>query len=236
MRTRGPRVLVIDDDPAIRRLLRQSLTVTGYRVEDATPGNISEERIRQRPIDLIIVDIDEPSGIGPDPIRVLRDLSSTPIIALSLRDDEGAAVAALEKGADDYVRKPFGLNELLARANSALRRRARECGKPAILTTGDLEVDLLHRSIRLRGEEIHLPVKLYEVLRVLAERPGQVITHKEILQSVWGPEQIDRGGYLRVAIGELRRKLEADPAHPRYILTEPRVGYRLTIAPARPHS
>jgi two-component system KDP operon response regulator KdpE len=224
---RGPRVLVIDDDPAIRRLLRQVLTRAGYRVEDLAPAQGAVVRVAERPFDLLILDIDEPAGIGPDPIGVLRDLSPASILALSVRDDENAAASALENGADDYVRKPFGLNELLARVKIALRRKARERGKPALFSTGDLEIDLLHRRIRLRGQEIHLPVKRYEVLRVLAEGAGKVLTHETILRAVWGPRHAERVEYLRVAIRDLRRKLEADPCHPRYIVTEQRVGYRL---------
>jgi two-component system, OmpR family, KDP operon response regulator KdpE len=223
----GPRVLVIDDDPAIRRLLRQVLTTAGYRAEDLPPGENAVLRAAAQPFDLLILDIDESTALGPDPIRMLRDLSSAPILALSVRDDEAAAATALEKGADDYVRKPFGLNELLARANSALRRRARERGDPTILTTGDLEIDVTHRRVYRRGQVVHLSVKLYEVLQVLAEGGGGVLTHAEILRRVWGPNRVHRIDYLRVAIQALRRKLEADPAHPRYISTEPRVGYRL---------
>jgi two-component system KDP operon response regulator KdpE len=227
---RGPRVLVIDDDPAIRRLLRQVLTTAGYRVADVAPGQDAVARVAEHKFDLLILDMDEPAGIGPNPIGAVRDLSSAPILALSVRNDEAAAASALENGADDYVRKPFGLSELLARVGTVLRRTAREQGKPALFSTGDLEIDLVHRRIRLRGQEIYLSVKRYEVLRVLAEGAGKVLTHEAILRAVWGPRQAERVDYLRVAIGDLRRKLEADPAHPRYILTEPRVGYRLDTA------
>jgi two-component system, OmpR family, KDP operon response regulator KdpE len=228
---RGPRILVIDDDPAIRRLLRGALTTAGYRVEEVAPAQGAVVRIAKRPFDLLLLDIDEPAGIGPNPIAVLRDLSPAPILALSVRDDEASAASALENGADDYIRKPFGLNELLARVKIALRRRARERGKPALFSTGDIEIDLLHRRVRLRGQEIHLPVKRYEVLRVLAEGAGKVLTHEAVLAAVWGPRHADRVEYLRVAIRDIRRKLEADPIHPRYIVTEPRVGYRLQMEP-----
>jgi two-component system KDP operon response regulator KdpE len=228
---RDPRVLVVDNDPAIRRLLRQVLTTAGYRVEDVSPGQGAVGRVAERQFDLLVLDIDEPTGIGPNPIGLLRELSPAPILALSVRNEEAVAASALENGADDYVRKPFGLNELLARVKTALRRRARERGKPASFTTGELEIDLLHRRVRLRGQEIHLPVKPYEVLRVLAEGTGKVLTHEAILRKVWGPHHTERVVYLRVAIRDLRRHLEADPAHPRYILTEPRVGYRLAADP-----
>jgi two-component system, OmpR family, KDP operon response regulator KdpE len=232
MAARGPGVLVIDDDPAIRRLLRQTLTTAGYRVEETTPGHAALRRVVERQFDLVILDIDEPSGpgpaaIGPGPISLLRALSPAPILALSVRDDEAAAANALENGADDYVRKPFGVNELLARAKIVLRRKARHQDKPALFTTGALEIDLLYRRVRLNGQEIHLPVKAYEVLHVLAAAAGKVVTHQQILGAVWGPERRDRADYLRMAIRELRRRLEPNPAQPRYILTEPRVGYRL---------
>jgi two-component system, OmpR family, KDP operon response regulator KdpE len=230
---RGPAVLVIDDDPAIRLLLRNTLATAGYRVEEAAPSQAALERVIEQEFDLLILDIDEPLGMEPDPIRALRGLSPPPILALSVRDDESVAASALENGAVDYVRKPFGLNELLARVKNALRRRAQERVEPALCSTGDLEIDLLYRRVHLRGQEIRLPVKPYEVLHALAKGSGKVLTHKEILQSVWGPQRVDRLSYLRIAIRELRRKLEPDPAHPRYILTEPRVGYRLVQDPRR---
>jgi two-component system, OmpR family, KDP operon response regulator KdpE len=226
---RGPSVLVIDDDPAIRRMLRQVLTTAGYRVQDLTPGQGAVLRFAERQFDLLILDIDQSAGIGPDPIRIMRNLSPAPILALSVRGDENAAVSALEKGADDYVRKPFGLNELLARVMTALRRRARERGKPPVLVTGDLEIDLLQRRIRLGGREIHLSVKLYEVLQVLADNAGRVLTHQEILSAVWGRHSTERVEYVRVAVRKLRRQLETDPSRPRYILTEPGIGYRLEV-------
>jgi two-component system, OmpR family, KDP operon response regulator KdpE len=226
---RGPSVLVIDDDPAIRRMLRQVLTTAGYRVQDVTPGQGVVLQVAEHQFDLLILDIDDPADIGPDPIGIMRNLSPAPILALSVRGEEGAAVSALEKGADDYVRKPFGVNELLARVMSVLRRRARERGTPPVLVTGELEIDLLQHRIRRRGQEIHLSVKLYEVLHVLAENAGRVLTHAEILRAVWGERSAGRIEYVRVAIRKLRRQLEADPAHPRYILTEPGIGYRLEL-------
>jgi two-component system, OmpR family, KDP operon response regulator KdpE len=230
---RGPRVLVIDDDPAIRRMLRQVLTAAGYRVQDTAPGDRAVGRVAERRFDLLILDIDAPAGIGADPIRIMRGLSSAPIVALSVRGDETAAVSALEKGADDYVRKPFGLNELLARIMTALRRGARERGRPPVVVTGDLEIDLLQRRIRVHGQEVHLSVKLYEVLKVLTENAGKVLTHEEILRAVWGPQGTGRVGYIRVAIRKLRRRIEADGTCPRYILTEPGIGYRLEVGKDR---
>jgi two-component system KDP operon response regulator KdpE len=153
-----------------------------------------------------------------------------PILALSFGSKEDAIVRALDTGADDYVRKPFGMEELLARVRALLRRRAREQGRPAqvVVVSGDLEIDLLHRRVRSRGHEIHLEVKPYEVLRMLAEGAGRVLTHEEILRAVWGARGAERV-HLRIAIWYLRRKLEADPAHPQHILTEIGVGYRLEV-------
>lgn len=159
----------------------------------------------------------------------MRELSPIPVLALSERGDEDSTVAALVSGADDYIRKPFGVKELLARVKNALRRRARERGDSAQLVTGDLEIDLLHRRVRSHGRDVHLSVKPYEVLRVLAEGAGKALTHEEILCAVWGRNRADRIQYLRLAIRELRSKLEVDPAHPRYILTETGVGYRLEV-------
>jgi len=212
-------------------LLRRGLTAAGYRVQDIAPGRGPPGCIAERQFDLLILDIDPPAGGGPEAIRFVRKLSPIPILALSVRGDEDSAVDALESGADDYIRKPFWIRELLARVKNALRRRVREQGKPAKIVTGDLEIDLLHRRIRSRGREVHLPAKPYAVLRVLAEGTGKVVTHKEILHAVWGVRRVDRVQYLRLAIRQLRRELEADPAHPRHILTETRIGYRLEVQP-----
>jgi two-component system, OmpR family, KDP operon response regulator KdpE len=225
----GPSILIIDDDPAIRRLLRRAMIAAGYQAEDMAPSEGVLECVAERHFNLLILDIDLPGGRGLAAIRILRDRSPVPIVAISVRDDEDATVDALNSGADDYLRKPFGLKELLARAGNALRRRARERGKPAQIVTGDLEIDLLRRRVRSRGRDVHISAKRYEVLRVLAEGAGKALTHKEILHAVWGARRVDRVGYLRSAIRELRRKLEADPAHPRHILTETRVGYRLDV-------
>jgi two-component system, OmpR family, KDP operon response regulator KdpE len=227
---RGPRVLIVDDDPAIRTLLRRGMRAAGYRVEDAAPSQDLLSGIAERQLDLLILDIDSPVSGGADAIRRVRECSPVPLLVLSAQSDEDAIVRALSRGADDYVRKPFGTKELLARAENALRRQARERGTPAPLVIDGLEIDLLHRRVYAQGVEVHLAVKPYEVLRVLAESAGRVLTHNEILNAVWGPRRLDQVDRLRLAIRELRRKLEADPAHPRYILTETGVGYRLQVA------
>ncbi len=228
-RAAGLRILVIDEDPGVRRLLRRALTAAGYRVHDAQPGADLANRIAGGVLDLLVLCIDSPECGGPAAIRVVREGSSVPIVALSVRGDEETAVQALHLGADDYVQKPFRVNELLARVTNALRRRAQELGRPALVVSDDLEVDLLRRRVCLRGQAVHLPLKSFEVLRVLAESAGKVLTHKQLLCAVWGPRRVDQVAYLRIAIRTLRNKLEADPAHPAHILTETGVGYRLDI-------
>jgi len=226
---RGSAVLIVDEDPAIRRLLRRELSSAGYRVEDMEPDKDILASIVERKFDVAILDIDSPACGGLEIIGAVRELSPIPILALSSRDDEHTPVSALESGADDWIRRPFNTKEVLDRVKNALRRRAREQGKSVHLVSGALEIDLLHRRVRLSGRQVRLSVKPYEVLRVLAEGAGRVITHREILRAVWGKRSVDRVTYLRVAIRMLRGQLEVDPAHPRYIVTEPRVGYRLDI-------
>jgi two-component system, OmpR family, KDP operon response regulator KdpE len=224
---RGPRILIIDGDGATRTLLRRVLTAAGYRVQDGEPGEGAIRRIAESEFDLLILDVNSSAEGGSEALPTVRELSAMPILVLSTNED--TAVGALDDGADDYVCKPLKIKELLARIKNTLRRRLRQEGKPGPLVIGDLEIDLLSRRISSRGEEVHLPVKLYEVLRVLAEGGGKVLTHEEILGAVWGARGLDRLHYLRVAIQDLRRKLEPDPAHPQYILTETGVGYRLAI-------
>jgi len=224
---RGPRILIIDSDRATRILLRRVLTAAGYRVEDNEPGQGALRRMAESEFDLLILDVNSSADRSSDALRMVRELSAMPILILSTNED--TAVGALERGADDYVCKPLRIKELLARIKNTLRRRAREEGKLSPLVIGDLEIDLLGRRISSCGREVHLPVRLYEVLKVLAEGGGKVLTHEEILGAVWGARRLGRLHYLRVAIQELRRKLEPDPTHPRYILTETGVGYRLAI-------
>jgi two-component system KDP operon response regulator KdpE len=232
---RGLSVLIIDEDPAVRRLLRRGLRAAGYRVQDIEPASGALGCIAKYQFDLLILDIDVPAGGGTEAIRMARACSSAPILALSCRGGEDATVDALDSGADDYIHKPFGTKELLARVGSALRRRAREQGKSAHLVTGGLEIDLLGRRVRSGGHDVHLPVKLYAVLRELAEKAGKILTHEELLRAVWGEQCVHRVQYLRVAIRELRRKLEDDPTHPRYITTETGIGYRLEVQKRTEH-
>jgi two-component system, OmpR family, KDP operon response regulator KdpE len=224
---RGPQILIIDSDGATRTLLRRVLTAAGYRVENNESGLGALRRIAEFEFDLLILDVNSSADGSSDAVRMVRELSAMPILVLSTNED--TAVGALEQGADDYVCKPLRIKELLARIKNTLRRRARDEGKPCPLVIGDLKIDLLCRRISSCGREVHLPARLYEVLRVLAEGGGKVLTHEELLGAVWGARHPGRLHYLRVAIQELRRRLEPDPTHPQYILTETGVGYRLAM-------
>ena len=219
-----------DDDPGIRRLLQRELSAEGFSVHGSAVSAALQDSV-EWPFDLLILDIDSPGARGTEAIRIVRRTSPLPIVALSSRNDGDLAAEALECGADDYMQKPFSTKELLARVTNALRHRCVEQGKAARVMCGGLEIDLLHRRVSIYGQQVRLPHKSYEVLRVLAEKPGQVVSHSEILKSVWGPDSVDRTSYLRVAIRELRRKLEADPARPCHIGTETHVGYRLNADP-----
>jgi two-component system KDP operon response regulator KdpE len=225
----APRVLIIDEDLSIRRLLRRVLGAAGYQTEDMAPGQTALRCIVERPFDLAILDLDAGSWAADEAIQFVRGVSPIPILALSSRADADITVEALDSGADDCVRKPFDMKELLARVANAMRRRARAEGEASKIVTGDLEIDLLHRRVRSCGRDVHFAVKPYEVLRRLAEDAGKVVPHQEILRAVWGLDRADHIAYLRVAIRELRRKLEPDPKRPCYILAEPRVGYRLSM-------
>jgi len=225
---RVPHVLIVEDDPAIRTLLRRELKAAGYRVCEGEPAGAALQAVTERQFNVLILDIDTPSGGAFNLIRSLRARSHIPIIALSARMDEETAADALNSGADDFVRKPFGMKEALARIRNVLRRRAKEQGKTVEVVAGDLEIDLLRRRVHLRGREVHLSPKLFDVLRLLAEGAGRARTHRELLRAVWGPRQSDRQ-YLRLAIRQLRRKLEQDPGHPKYILTANTIGYRLEV-------
>jgi two-component system KDP operon response regulator KdpE len=227
--SKAPSILVVDEDPAIRLLLRRGLNAAGYRVRDTAPAQTEPGFLAKPEFDLLILDIDAAVCGGTEAIRNVRQHSEVPIVALSARQDEGASVAALDSGADDYVRKPFGQGELLARIRTVLRRRAVEQGKPVPLISGDLEIDLLHRRIRRQGQEVKLSAKPYAVLRVLAENAGKVLTHAELLCAVWGERHAGRVSYLRLAIRTLRRHLETDPSRPRILVSERGVGYRFVV-------
>jgi two-component system KDP operon response regulator KdpE len=220
------KVLVVDDEPAIRRFLRTSLTAHGYQVSEAETGNAALEGLRRRAADVLVLDLGLPDIDGLDIIARLRaEGSAMPIVVLSSRSDEIGKVKALDLGADDYVTKPFGIDELLARIRAALRHRLQQEGERPVFRCGDLSVDLVRRIVTLRGEEVKLTPREYDLLRLFIAHEGKVLTHRFILREVWGGEaQVQ---YLRVYIRALRLKLEAEPEQPRYILTEQGVGYRM---------
>ena len=219
------RVLVVDDEPQILRALQTSLRGAGYEVDAATTGEEALTLAAVRPPDAVILDLVLPDARGTDVARELRAWSSAPIIVLSVVGDETEKVAALDAGADDYVTKPFGVDELLARLRAALRR-AEPTAEP-VLEIGGLRVDLEAREVTVDGTTAQLTPHEYALLRFLALSEGKLLTHKAILREVWGEAYADESHYLHVYVSQLRRKLEPDPARPRYILTEPGAGYRL---------
>jgi len=219
------KILVVDDAPQVRRVMRTSLTAQGYTVLEARDGEQALESVRETPPDLILLDVNMPRMDGVTACREIRRSSAVPIIMLTVRDAERDKVAALDAGADDYVVKPFGMPELLARIRAALRRTTQPEDLPALVTR-DLNIDFAARRVTVRGQTVHLTPKEFDLLRQLVAGQGKPLSHRRLLQSVWGPDYGDETEYLRVVINQLRKKIEADPAHPRYILTEPWVGYR----------
>ncbi|HEX3500350.1 MAG TPA: response regulator [Stellaceae bacterium] len=220
-------VLVVDDEPPIRRLLRTSLSAQGYRIVEADNAAAALAEIRNHEPDVVILDLGLPDADGLSVIETVRRSSAVPIIVLSSRSDERGKVEALDLGADDYLTKPFGMAELVARIRAALRHRLQVDGAEAVFQSGDLSVDLVRRIVRVKDEEVKLSPKEYDILRQLVLHAGKVLTHKHLLREVWGPATEDVQ-YLRIYIRQLRQKLEADPERPRLILTEAGVGYRLT--------
>jgi two-component system KDP operon response regulator KdpE len=222
------RVLVIDDEPAIRRFLRLSLAAQGYLVLEAESGESGYTLLQHNAVDVVILDLGLPGVSGLDILKRLRESgSSVPVIVLSSRSDEGGKVAALDMGADDYVTKPFGMDELLARIRAAVRHRLQQDGERPIFKSGDLAVDLVHRVVTVRETEVKLTPREYDLLRLLVMHAGKVLTHKFLLREVWGSETDVQ--YLRIYIRTLRQKIEADPVQPALIQTEQGVGYRLKI-------
>ena len=220
------RILVIDDEPPIRKLLRTGLTTQGYEITEATNGRTALEALARETPDLIILDLGLPDMAGHDLLRVIRERhEDVPIMVLSSREDERGKVEALDLGADDYVTKPFGMNELLARIRAALRHRLQVQGERPIFRVGDLSVDLVRRLVKVGERDVKLSPKEYDMLRHMVHHAGKVITHAHLLREVWGGSTDTQ--YLRVYIRQLRQKLEPDPERPRYILTETGVGYRL---------
>ena len=224
------RVLVVDDEPQILRALQMSLRGAGYEVETATTGAQALTAAAVNPPDAVILDLVLPDTRGTEVCRELRTWTSAPVIVLSVVGDEAEKVAALDAGADDYVTKPFSVDELLARLRASLRRV--EPSQEPVHVIGELRVDLPGREVTFAGEPVQLTPHEFELLRLLARNEGKLLTHKAILEAVWGHAYADESHYLHVYVSQLRRKLEPDPARPRYILTEPGVGYRL-VDPSR---
>jgi two-component system, OmpR family, KDP operon response regulator KdpE len=224
----GATVLLIEDEPQIRRFLRASLGAQGYRLVEADTGEDGLVQAATRQPDLVVLDLGLPDLDGVTVIRRLREWASVPIIVLSARGQERDKIAALDAGADDYVSKPFAVGELFARLRVALRRAARGHQPPEpTFSVGDLHVDLASRRVRVAGREVHLTPIEYRLLAALVRQAGKVLTHQQLLKDVWGPPYAEQAHYLRVFMAQLRRKLETDSARPRYLLTEPGVGYRL---------
>jgi two-component system KDP operon response regulator KdpE len=219
--------LVIDDEAQIRRFLRAGLELEGIGVREASTGGEAIRAATLRPADLVILDLGLPDMDGSEIVERLRSWSSVPIIVLSVRSQEEEKVRLLELGADDYVVKPFGMAELLARARAALRRRTGRVSNP-LVQVGPLAIDLARRSVSVDGVSIQLTAKEYRLLQVLARHVGNVVTHDHLLKEVWGPSHAHDGHYLRIFIRKIRRKIEKDPARPRLLRTELGVGYRLT--------
>lgn len=222
-------ILVVDDEPPIRRLLKTSLGAQGYDVIEAGTGTAALAAVERDKPDLMILDLGLPDLDGAEVIRRLRPQSPLPIIVLSSRDDERGKVEALDLGANDYVVKPFGMEELVARIRAALRTRLAGQGLTAVVKTGDLAVDLTRRRVTLAGLEVHLSPKEWGILKTLAAHAGKVLTHRFLLKEVWGSEDGADVQYLRVYMRQLRQKLETDPERPRHLLTETGVGYRLAV-------
>jgi two-component system KDP operon response regulator KdpE len=224
-------ILVIDDEPPILRFLRTSLTAIGHRVVTAESAAGALALVAAENPDVVILDLGLPDGSGFDVITAIRRHLPVPIIVLSARADERAKVEALDLGADDYVAKPFGIAELMARIRAALRHAYQAQGELPVFTSGDLTVDLVRRHVSRAGQEIKLSPKEFDLLRLLVSHAGKELTHRQLLRDVWGPTQSDEVQYLRVFIRGLRQKLEPDPTRPSHILTELGVGYRLQLPP-----
>jgi two-component system, OmpR family, KDP operon response regulator KdpE len=223
------RILVVDDDPQIRRVLRMTLTGQGFEVDDARDGEGALEKVREARFDLVLLDINMPGMGGLDVCREIRSGSEVAIIMLTVRDSEADTVAALDAGADDYVTKPFKPSELLARIRAALRRLPWGQGPAGRLVLGEATVDFDTREVTSGPRRTRLTPKEFDLLRYLATHPNKVVPHRQLLQAVWGPDYGDQVDYLRVVVNQLRKKIEAQPSTPVFLLTEPWVGYRLHL-------
>ena len=223
-----PRVLVVDDEPQFLRALATNLRGAGYEVETATTVAEALTAAGLKPADALILDLVLPDGSGTEVTRELRRWSDAPIIVVSAVGDEDEKIAALDAGADDYVTKPFAIGELLARLRAALRRTS--SGAEPVVAFGDVRIDLEKQLVEVGGRPVHLTPHEFAILRLLAQNPGKLLTHRTILREVWGPAYGDESNYLHVYVSQLRRKLEPDPASPRHLVTEPGAGYRLVVS------
>jgi two-component system KDP operon response regulator KdpE len=221
-----PRILVIDDEPQMHRFLRPALTAAGFEPLRADTGTEGLKLIATAAPDAVVLDLGLPDMDGKDLLRAARAFYAGPVLVLSARERETEKIASLDLGADDYIQKPFGVGEFLARLRVALRHKIERVGVDAVVKSGDLEIDLVKRMVSLGGEPLRLSPKEYELLARLVEGDGRVLSHKQLLTGIWGPAHADDLPYLRVLVGQLRQKIEAEPSSPKRILTEPSVGYR----------
>ena len=221
------RVLVVDDEPAIHRFLTPALLANNYEVLRADTGSEALRRIASEVPDVVVLDLGLPDIDGKDVIGRVREWSDVPIVVLSARDREAEKITALDRGADDFVNKPFGVGELMARLRAALRHRMQRTGETPIVRIEGLEIDIPRRRVCRDGEEVRLTPKEFELLGFFTRHAGKVVTHKQVLNAVWGPAHESDTQYLRVYVGQLRQKVEPDPAEPSVVLTEPGIGYRL---------
>lgn len=222
-----PLILLVDDEPQLRRFLRATLPSQGYRLIEAATGREALDLAAAHSPELVLLDLGLPDLDGVEVTRRLREWSAVPIVVLSARDQERDKILVLDAGADDYLTKPFGTGELLARIRVALRHAARTEGDEAVLQVGELKIDLAARRVSVGEREMRLTRTEYRLLAFLAKHAGKVVTHRQILNEIWGPHSLEQTHYLRVYMGQLRHKIEADPTRPRYLLTETGVGYRL---------
>jgi two-component system KDP operon response regulator KdpE len=223
-------ILIVDDDPSLRRVVRTTLAAKGYEVSEARNGTEALDQIRAARYDLALLDINMPEMTGVEVCEEIRKTSEMPIIMLTVRNTESDKVEALDAGADDYITKPFGARELLARIRAALRRAGTtlEHGVQR-LRLGEVEIDFASRQVRARNEDVRLTSKEFDLLLYFANHPNKTLTHRELLQAIWGPDYGDEQEYLRVFINRLRKKIERSPKNPKYLITEPWVGYRLRL-------
>jgi two-component system, OmpR family, KDP operon response regulator KdpE len=226
----GKRILVVDDEPQITRILRRSLAAHDFEVRTADDGETAMEAFKEFHPDLVITDLQMPEMGGLELCRTIRAISQVPIIVLSVKGEEATKVAALDAGADDYVSKPFGMDELLARVRAALRRAPADQGEGMRIELGDFLMDLETYSVTVRGNPVHLTPKEFDLLTFFLKNERKVLTHRTILAAIWGANSVEQNEYLRVFVGNLRKKIEINPAHPKHIVTEPWVGYRFTAS------